>query len=236
VAFTAQKGLSREVYIMNAEGGNVRQLTNNGNQCSSLIFSPNGKKLFFVQRWYDDKLTPPLIEEIFSINVDGTYLKQLTHAREENAHNEKVLDITDYYVFYISVTYKYDNMPSKEQPNNHEVWQMMYDGSAQIQILGGGKTHGSYTSTKVLPNGKEIVFVDDSSNSFFYVLQVRELDDSGKTLQLTNDRVYSEISASPDGKYVAYMPLSRSEETRGIRIVSIDGKEFWTICENLNDK
>jgi Tol biopolymer transport system component len=235
VAFTSQKGLGREVYIMDADGSDIRQLTKSSKRCSSLFFSTDGKKLFFVQRWGDYDRTPPLTEEIFSINVDGTGLKQLTHARAENAHNKIILDVTNNHVFFLRVTYEYDNIPIDKRPNNREVWQMSYNGSEPRKILGGGMSHGVYDNTEVLPDGKSIVFVDDSERQYSYRIYAMELNESGKTRQLINGEVYSKITISPDGKYIAYMilpQLLRNAEARGLGVVSVDGKESWTTGDN----
>ena len=236
VAFTAQKS----VYIMNADGSDIKKLTNSGNQCSSLKFSPDGKKLFFVQQWYDDKYTPLLNEEIFSVSIDGTDLRQLTHARTGNAHNERVLDITDKYVFFLHIIYS-DSDTSKW--DTREVWQMVYDGSEQKKIFGDGRTHGVRGYAKVVCNGESIVFVDDMIELYDYDLFVKSLNDTEKTMQLTKNCSCrdSKITVSPDEKYVAFMLLSQTEitgmkETTGIRILSINGKESRTIAENWSGK
>jgi TolB protein len=238
VAFTA----AREVYIMNADGSNIKKLTNSGRQSSSLKFSPDGKKLFFAQEWYDNKCTPPLNEEIFSVNIDGTDLKQLTHARAENAWNERVLDITDKYVFFVHWVDEDTSIDLSKRPNDHEVWRMTYDGSSQKKILGGEMTNGIYKDTKVSSDSESIIFVDsEPAKPFTYDLRIKNLNDTEKTIQLTKDGSCrdSMITVSPDGKYIAYMLLSRTQitgmdETIGIRIVSTDGKESRTIADNWN--
>jgi Tol biopolymer transport system component len=236
VAFISQKGTVREVYIMDADGNDTRQLTNSGNDCSSLKFSPDGEKLFFVQQWYDENEKPPLNEEIFSINVDGTDLRQLTQAKTEKAHNKQVLDVTNDHVFFLHVTFhEYNGIPIGQQSNDHEVWQMAHNGSRQKRIIGGGMTTGFYEETKVLPNGRSIVFVDSLRHSI-PVLQIKDLNGPDKTLQLANTGACnSKIAVSPDSRYVAYMLLPRllqNAETRGIGIVSVDGKESRSIGEN----
>ncbi len=243
IAFTDQKGSARETYIMDTDGSSVRQLTNSGNECSSLKFSLDGKKLFFVQKWYDDKYTPPLNEEIFSVNVDGTDLKQLTLARTKNAHNRQVLDITDKYVFFVHVVYEDTSIDLSKRPNDKEIWQMTYDGSEQKRIVGGRITRGSYRGTKVISNGGSIVFVESEPTKLYdYDLRIKSLTDAGETIQLTSGCSCRDslITVSPDEKYVAYMLLAQTQvtgmdETTGIRILSIDGKESWTIAENWID-
>jgi WD40 repeat protein len=235
IAFTSQKGLSREVYLMNADGTNIKQLTKN--KCFSLRFSPNGKKLFFIQGWNDYGHMPVLTEEIFSINIDGSDFKQLTNARDENARIKKILDLTNNHIFFLRITNEYDNMPIEQRPNDHEVWCMSYNGSDRKKILGGGMTKGFYEETKVLPNGKDVVFVEGLVRKTFCELQIKELDDSGNSLQLTNNGICnSKVAVSPDNKYIAYSILpqiySRKDEIKNLNIVSIDGKKSWIIDVN----
>jgi tricorn protease-like protein len=232
IAFTAQKGLSREVYIMNSDGTNIKQLTNNGNKCSSIKFSHDSKNLFFVQKWYDYESTPALTEEIFSINVDGSEIIQLTRAKKEKAHNEKILDITNNHLFFLHNTYSFDN--NSKESNYHEVWQMMTTGNAQKKILGGGMTHGTYYDARILLNGKAIIFVDDIEKPYAYTLNIKEIENSEKILKLSNERICnSKLAVSPDNKFIAYSVLpqihSRNDGIKNLNIVSIDGKESWSI-------
>jgi len=239
IAFVAHKGLSCEVYLMNADGTNIKQLTNTGNKCSSIKFSNDSKKLFFVQQWYDYERAPALTEEIFSINIDGSDFKQLTNARDENARIKKILDLTNNHVFFLRKTYQYDNIPIDQRPNDNEVWKMSYDGSMMKKLLGGKLTHGVYDDVKAVSDGKAIVFVDDSEKPYSYTLNIKEIEDSEKTLKLSKERICnSKLAVSPNGKYVAYILLpqipSRNDEARGLSVVSVDGKESWTIGDNLN--
>ncbi|MDD5063312.1 MAG: DPP IV N-terminal domain-containing protein [Phycisphaerae bacterium] len=238
VAFTSQQGTACEVYIMDADGGNIRKLTSDGNQCSSLKFSPDGKKLFFVQSWcsYDKKPEPH--EDIFSINVDGTGLKQLTYV-VGGAGNEMVLDVTDKYVFFVHVVPEDISIDINKRPNNHEVWQMAHDGNRQRRIIGGEITRHPYKDARAISDGRAIIFVDsEPADPFAYDLRIKSLNDAKKTTQLTTNCSCrdSMITVSPDENYVAYMLLSETaitgmKETRGIRVLSADGKESWIIAD-----
>jgi TolB protein len=67
----------REVYIMNADGSNLRQLTPTGGNSQGPSFSPDGKWVVFTA--YFDKFGDDHGCEIYIIRVDGTDLRRLTN-------------------------------------------------------------------------------------------------------------------------------------------------------------
>jgi TolB protein len=72
IAFTSNRSAYVEIYIMNADGTNIIQVTNFGNVPSGgpqdVSWSPDGQQLAFIMENY----------EIFTINIDGSGLQQLT--------------------------------------------------------------------------------------------------------------------------------------------------------------
>jgi TolB protein len=66
----------REIYIMNADGSNARQLTPTGGNSQGPSFSPDGKWVAFAA--YFDKYGEDHGCEIYVIRVDGTDLRRLT--------------------------------------------------------------------------------------------------------------------------------------------------------------
>ncbi|MEM9368145.1 MAG: M28 family peptidase [Planctomycetota bacterium] len=63
-----------DLYIMNADGSNVRQLTNEPGYDGGPFFSPDGKRICW-RRFAPDGATA----EIFTMRTDGTDVRQLTH-------------------------------------------------------------------------------------------------------------------------------------------------------------
>ncbi len=68
---------NREVYIMNADGSNVRQLTPSGGNSQGPSFSPDGKWVVFTA--YFDNYGDDHGCEIYIIRIDGTDLRRLTN-------------------------------------------------------------------------------------------------------------------------------------------------------------
>lgn len=66
---------SVELFVMNRDGGNVRQVTKLGKAAFAPFFSPDGKKIIFASNHHDPRGRN---FDIFLINTDGTGLEQVT--------------------------------------------------------------------------------------------------------------------------------------------------------------
>lgn len=232
-AFCAQDGWAREVYTMTSDGTDIQRLTDSDRENSSLIFSADVQKIYFKQKWYEYDKDTPLYEEIYSVNIDGSSLKQLTHDRKSKTPVAAALNG----ILFMCIQARDDNTPISHQPNLNELWWMKPDSGTAERVLGGGRTNGTYADTKVLPDNRSIVFVDDRQKAFRYELHVKKLFGTKKIKQLTKRGALgaSDIAVSPDGKYVVYVaPLDGKYAGRKgyIRLVPIDGGEIKTICKN----
>jgi TolB protein len=65
-----------ELYVADADGSNVRQLTSNGKANFAPYFTPDGRSLLFASNMADPKGRS---FEIWKIDVDGSHLEQITH-------------------------------------------------------------------------------------------------------------------------------------------------------------
>ena len=64
-----------EIYVMDADGKNIKQLTNFGKASFAPFFFPNGKKVIFSSNMNGAK---PMNFNLYSINIDGSGLEQIT--------------------------------------------------------------------------------------------------------------------------------------------------------------
>ena len=97
IVFTSTRSGDLELWVMDIDGGNQRQITTELGYDGGAFFSPDSKKLVFrasrpdteeERTKYKDLLSKGLVEpshmEIYTCNVDGSELKQVTHLGKAN--------------------------------------------------------------------------------------------------------------------------------------------------------
>lgn len=65
-----------EIWVMNADGSNKRQVTNNGKANFAPYFFPDGKRIIFSSNLHDPKGRD---FDLYKINVDGSGLERITY-------------------------------------------------------------------------------------------------------------------------------------------------------------
>ena len=97
IVFTSTRSGDLELWIMDIDGSNQKQVTNTLGYDGGAFFSPDSKKLVFrasrptteveikdYKLYYAKGLVAPTNMEIFTINIDGTDMKQITHLGKAN--------------------------------------------------------------------------------------------------------------------------------------------------------
>ena len=97
IVFTSTRNGDLDLYTMNIDGSDVKQITNEVGYDGGAFFSPDGTKIVFrasrpktdeAKKEYQDYLARGLVAptemEIFTCNVDGSGLKQLTNLGKAN--------------------------------------------------------------------------------------------------------------------------------------------------------
>lgn len=97
IVFTSTRSGDLELWIMNIDGSEVKQLTNGLGYDGGAFFSHDSKKLVFrssrpkteedikeYKELLSKNLVAPTEMEIYTINIDGTDLKQVTHLGKAN--------------------------------------------------------------------------------------------------------------------------------------------------------
>ena len=77
IAFTSDRDGNFEIYVMDADGSNQKQLTNNNTNDWFSAWSPDGKKIAFMSKRDDNN-------EIYIMDVDGSNQKRLTNNNTSN--------------------------------------------------------------------------------------------------------------------------------------------------------
>lgn len=97
IVFTSTRNGDLDLYIMDIDGKNIKQMTNQLGYDGGAFFSPDGKKLVFRAsrpkseqeiKEYKELLNLGLVApsnmELYTMNIDGTGLKQITNLGKAN--------------------------------------------------------------------------------------------------------------------------------------------------------
>ncbi len=114
IVFASNLDGDKEIYIMDAEGTSIHQLTSNEDVDEFPDWSPTGDQIVFVSDRYGDP-------EIFVMNTDGSNIRQLTSNNGQSIYPAWSPDGSQI-VF------------SSDRDGDYEIWIMDADGSNQQQL------------------------------------------------------------------------------------------------------
>lgn len=165
IVFTSTRNGDLDLYTMDVNGKNVKQITNEIGYDGGAFFSPDGKKLVFrasrfaseeKKKEYLDYLKQGLVAptemEIFTCNVDGSDLKQITHLGKAN-----------WAPFYHPAGKKILFSSNHKGTRGFEfnIFMMNEDGSGLEQVT-YDKVFDSFPMFS--PNGKKLIFSSNRNN------------------------------------------------------------------------
>jgi hypothetical protein len=114
IVFASDRDGDKEIFIMDADGSNIHQLTSNEDIDEFPDWSPDGDQIAFVSDRYGDP-------EIFVMNTDGTNLRQLTSNNGQSIYPAWSPDGSQ-------IAF------SSDREGDYEIWIMDADGSNQQQL------------------------------------------------------------------------------------------------------
>jgi TolB protein len=214
IAFTSGRDntmmnyIDTNIYVMDAEGSNIKQLTGAGHEDAGPDWSPNGKKIAYVSK---DTFTSEgnLLENptwnIYLIDVDGSNEIQLTN----DPPNE------------LEVAWSPDGTQlafiSDRNGHDFDIYVMNVDGSDVVQVTNdAGNEFGPAWS----PDSSQIAFNSDhNGNVQLFVMNA----DGSDIAQLTSDKSNSAYAAwSPDGTRIVF-ESDRDTGDANIYVMNADG-------------
>ena len=191
-----------DIYTANADGSNLKRLTNFGVYTAEGTLSPDGKRIVFTSLKGGDL-------DIYTMNVDGTGIKQLTKTPGYDggaffSPDGKQIVYRAWHPTDTALT-SYQALLKQRlvRPTRMEIWVMNADGSNQHQItqLGGANFAPYFT-----PDGTKIIFSSNYKNprTRDFNLYLINLDGSGME-QVTFDTEFDGFPEfSPDGKKLVW--------------------------------
>jgi Tol biopolymer transport system component len=182
IVYQSIRNNMREIFIMDADGSNNTQLTDNTVDDIMPSFSPDGTKIAFVSRRDEN------FGDIYVMNVDGGSVVRLTNT----------VGFADYDPVWSPDGKRIAFRSYRD--GNAEIYVMNADGTGQTRLtFNSGEDSGPAWS----PDSSRIVFASEQGgNTDIYVMNA---DGSNQT-RLTNDpEVDKSPSWSPLGSYITFV-------------------------------
>lgn len=211
IVFDSNRGGNYNLFVMNADGSNVRQLTKTGDRDEvEPVWSPGGDSIAFLCGPVD--ATPG---DVCIMNADGSGQTNLT------PDDPDVDDV----VWSSDGSRLAFGMPVWPE----EVWVMNLDGSGRQNLTNNPADDGGIAFS---PDGTVIAFSSDrdGKKKQIYILRV----DNSYVYPLTDNQLMNVQPAwSPDGAWVVFTSAkSLGEFDYEIYAVRIDGKELTNLTSN----
>jgi TolB protein len=183
------RGPDVEIFVMNAQGGNVRQVTDNELDDEDPAWSPDGSRIVFQR---DLKPVRGKTDyDLFTMAADGTDERRLTRSR----------GVDDLYPNWSSrgrIVFASDR-----DGDDLEIYTMRPDGS-KVRQLTSNRFNEEFPNWS--PSGKTIGFHRERNDNFD-VYRMRR--DGGGVERLTTDRAGEGLPAfSPDGRLITFFSES----------------------------
>lgn len=225
---TTPRSMKADIYVMKADGSEMKKITGDEKNEFVSSFSKDGKRIFFGASVQGSKEG-----DIFAVNLDGTNLVQLTKNNRRNAapdvspdgkkivfnsestprkpqifvmdadgKNEKALTNDDTVAFY-NPLWSPDGKKIvyyvERGDDKDQIWTMNSDGSNQ-KLLTNNVGHNFYPSWS--SDGKQIIFTSDRDGEKEVIYSMNADGTDIKRLLKTNS-FYAKYS--PDGKKIAFI-------------------------------
>jgi Tol biopolymer transport system component len=194
IAFTNQTP-DIGIYLLHLNGGRVVELMPEAHDPS---WSPTGTKIAFKS------YRPPEPGEIFTINIDGTDLKNVTHsAAHENSPAWSPLGNQIAFVSFMGQA-------------QGEIFVIAVDGTQRVNLTNNPANDFGPTWS---PDGSQIAFISDRDGN--WEIYAMNSDGTGLVNLTQNDSWESSPTWSPDGEKIAF--VSSRDEDEDIFIMNADG-------------
>jgi len=215
IVFQSDRDGDDEIYLMDADGSSVLQLTNNDVRDGFAAWSPDGTRIAYTSAVDDN-------EDIYIMNADGSDQTRLT----EHPANDSL------------PTWSPDGNQiafTSNRDGNYEIYLLDVEDALQGSAPQNITNHPQDDiAPSWSPDGSQIAFTSDRGDSNLDIYYLNLADKS--VLRLTETPWHEWFpSWSPDGTRLAY--CSEQDENKEIYIINADGTSSAriTIHESVNN-
>ena len=206
IAFESERDGNREIYVVNYDGTNPRNLTNNPAWDTDASWSPDGRKIAFSSDRDGNR-------EIYLMNFDGTGQVRLTNNPAEDRDSRWSPDGTK--IAFAS-----------DRDGNFEIYLMNADGSDQRNLTNNPSLDREPAWS---PDGRKIAFWSDR-DMFNQDIYVMNSDGTNLTRLTTDPGIDYGPSWSPDGNKIAF--VTRRDGNSEIYLMNSDGTNQVNLTNN----
>ncbi|HEY0083569.1 MAG TPA: tetratricopeptide repeat protein, partial [Pyrinomonadaceae bacterium] len=183
IAFASNRDGATEIYVMRADGSDVRRLTFNTTEDDCPAWSHDGQRIAFQSR-RDGQM------EVYVMDADGSNQRNLTNAPGEDTRPAWSPDGR-------RIAYGSNTL---DAPTNYEIFTMRADGSDKVKLT----DNSSFDSDAAWsPDGSRIAFTSDRDGKSYEIFVMNA--DGSNARNLTNHPGDDAKPVwSPDGKHIAF--------------------------------
>ena len=211
IVFYSDRDGDSDIYTMDTDGGDIRQLTNDPGRDYEAKASPDGSLLVFSsQRGGSDKGL------LYVMNVDGSNVRALTKDVAGDVVNDEYPDWSPdgRRVVFQHVT------KLNEGSLESDLWLVDSDGGNESQLT---NSPGDWDSTPSFSADGQSVLFESNRNGGDFELYWLRLNDMQLTRLTDSKGIETEAKESPDGQHIAF--ASQRDGDFDVYLMNSDGSD-----------
>jgi len=208
IVFYFEQNSDAEICVMNSDGTDLQQVTNNSTNDKTPAWSPSGNKIAFSSDRDGNS-------EIYVMNSDGSNQARLTNTPETEIQPEWSPDGS-----YIAFT-RYYSSPTWD---DGEIFVINADGSNEQQL-----TDNTADNTRPVwsPDGTKITYSTNKDGNYEIYTMNPDGSEKQRLTNSTNNEMFAQIS--PCGTKIIYATVDFQTFTGEVHIMDIDGTNDITL-------